>query len=39
MNNTHTSGLLIESRKAMGITSYRSGLSTPTANANILERS
>ena len=40
MNNTHTSGLLTETRKIMGMGNYRSGVSTPTGNAaNILERS
>lgn len=40
MNNTHTGGLLKDSRKAMGINNIRSGLSTPTGNAaNILEKS
>lgn len=37
MNNTHTSGLIKDHRKAIGAINYRSGVSTP--NGNILERS
>lgn len=38
MNNTHTSGFIKDTRKALGgVMNFRSGLSTP--NGNILERS
>jgi hypothetical protein len=37
MNNTHTSGLIKDNRKIIGINQFRSGLSTPTGN--VLERS
>lgn len=35
MNNTHTSGLIKDTRKALGLSSFRSGVSTP--KSNILE--
>ncbi|CDW84010.1 protein phosphatase 2c containing protein [Stylonychia lemnae] len=37
MNNTHTTGLIKDSRKVLGQQTFRSGLQTPTGN--ILERS
>lgn len=37
MNNTHTTGLIKDNRKALGQNTFRSGLQTPTGN--ILERS
>jgi hypothetical protein len=37
MNNTHTQGLIKDSRKMLGGGNYRSGIQTPTNN--ILERS
>ena len=40
MNNTHTSGLIKDKRIALGMSSYRSGISTPSGNnGNILEKS
>lgn len=40
MNNTHTSGLIKETRMMLGMTNYRSGVSTPSGNnGNILENS